>query len=144
MQLIWEERLFPEFLQLICFPTPHVTPSKNQIFYIARNGKSYGPYHENTLIDYLEKSIVSQDDHLWDSSLRKWVRISETEYCIPPTDECELDPGEALAIELSKEWEALPKEKETSPFPNPKDSKPLADWLGIEEQELIKKSKINK
>lgn len=129
-------KAFSRIPKLIYFPTPHVTPSKNQIFHIARNGKSYGPYDKETLIHYLEESIVSQDDHLWDSSLKKWVRISETEYCILPTDECELDPGEALAIELSREWEALPKEKESVSFPNPKDPKPLAEWLGIEEEEL--------
>jgi RNA-directed DNA polymerase len=123
-----------------------VSDSKKGI-YISRNGKTFGPYPNDLLIQYIQTGLVFETDYIYLTKQKKWEKIAvvyeqtlieEHESII---QESKSEKGEVLELELRKEYEAeaLVDSIESTFSPSLKESpiKPLSDWLGIDNKELV-------
>ena len=114
--------------------------------YISRNGKTFGPYPNDLLIQYIQDGLVWGTDFIYLPKQKKWEKIAVVyeQFLIEKKEshieESESDKGEVLDQELRKEYEAEPfvDSLESTYSPGLKESpvKPLSDWLGIDNKEL--------
>lgn len=124
-----------------------MTYSRREGIYISRNGKTFGPYPNDLLIQYIQDGLVLETDFIYLPNQKKWEKIavvyeqSLIEENESDIEESELDKGEVLEQELRKEYEseALVDSFESTYSPSFKESpiKSLSDWLGIDNRELV-------
>jgi len=123
-----------------------VSDLRREGIYISRNGKTFGPYPNDLLIQYIQDGLVWGTDFIYLPKQKKWEKIAVVyeQFLIEKKEshieESESDKGEVLDQELRKEYEAEPfvDSLESTYSPGLKESpvKPLSDWLGIDNKEL--------
>lgn len=129
-----------------------MSSKQKQAYHISRNGKTFGPYPEDLLIEYIQDGLVLGSDFIYHCSEKKWVRISSffEQILAEGSDpdefitEQEDDPGEVLEKQLREEYNSNPllRSYQNRYIPGQNsDIKPLSTWLGINPDELIEISK---
>ena len=78
-------------------------------WYLARDGKSYGPYQEDQIVDMLENDLLFENDRLWRKGYSNWVLLSESKFSPSFEEFGEFDPAEALAKSLEEEYKSKPR-----------------------------------